>query len=86
MKVIDILQKGVYNMIKHKEVTYMRQKLIEARGEKTQTEVAKNIGISQKYLSKLELGKRTPSMHLASKIGKYYNLSLEDLFPDIFLD
>lgn len=63
----------------------MRQKLIEARGERTQTEVATEIGISQKYLSKLELGKRTPSMPIASKLSRYYQISLEELFPDIFL-
>lgn len=64
----------------------MRKELIEARGNKTQTEVAENIGISQKYLSKLELGKRNPSVQIASKIMNYYNLPLERLFPDIFLE
>ena len=31
----------------------MRRELIQARGNKTQSEVASEIGISQKYLSKL---------------------------------
>lgn len=38
----------------------MRNTLIEARGNRTQVDVSNDIGISQKYLSKLELGQRTP--------------------------
>ena len=44
----------------------MRDTLIKARGNKTQTEVANKLGISQKYLSKLELEKRNPSMGMAT--------------------
>lgn len=64
----------------------MRTRLIKARGNKTQTDVAAKIGISQKYLSKLELGQRTPSLKIASKIATYYEYSIEYLFPDIFFD
>lgn len=63
----------------------MRQTLIEARGMKTQMDVSADIGISQKYLSKLELGQRTPSLKIAIKIASYYKMSVENLFPDIFL-
>lgn len=63
----------------------MRQTLLEARGMKTQMDVSADIGISQKYLSKLELGQRTPSLKIAIKIASYYKMSVEDLFPDIFL-
>ncbi len=63
----------------------MRQTLIEARGERTQMNVANEIGISQKYLSKLELGQRTPSLKIAIRIASYYKKSVEYLFPDIFL-
>ena len=62
-----------------------RKELIEARGSKTQQEVALNLGVTQKYVSKLELGHRNPSMKLACKISSYYGISLEKLFPDIFL-
>lgn len=63
----------------------MRNTLIEAREKRTQTDVANAIGISQKYLSKLELGQRTPSLKTAIKIASYYKSSVEMLFPDIFL-
>lgn len=63
----------------------MRDALIEARGKRTQKDTSFEIGISQKYLSKLELGQRTPSLKIAIKIASYYKKSVEYLFPDIFL-
>ncbi len=62
----------------------MREALVEARGKKSQMNVSAEIGISQKYLSKLELGQRTPSMKIAIKISAYYKTSMEKLFPDIY--
>lgn len=41
----------------------MRNALVEARGKRTQMDASFEIGISQKYLSKLELGQRTPSVN-----------------------
>lgn len=63
----------------------MRNSLVEARGTRTQIKIAREMGISQKYLSKLELGQRTPSLKTAIKIASYYKSSIEILFPDIFL-
>lgn len=63
----------------------MRNTLIKARGERTQAAVSAEMGITQKYLSKLELGKRNPSIKIAVRIASYYNESVETLFPDIFL-
>ena len=58
----------------------MREKLIELRGEKTATEVAKDIGITRQMLSTIESGIRTPSLELARKIANYYSSSIEDTF------
>lgn len=63
----------------------VREELIKARGKRTQTEVAEILGITQKYLSKIELGQRTPSANLLAKFADYYKKPLEVLFPDIFL-
>lgn len=63
-----------------------RQRLILARGNKSQLSISTALGISQKYLSKIELGQRTPSAPLLAKFCHYYNQSAETLFPDIFLD
>lgn len=62
-----------------------RQTLINARGKRTQMEVAAQLGISQKYLSKIELGQRTPSANLLARFTNYYEKPLDELFPDIFL-
>lgn len=63
----------------------MRKALLEARGKQTQSYVANELGITQKYLSKLELGQRNPSLKVASRISSFYKQPLEVLFPDIFL-
>lgn len=63
----------------------MRNELIKARGKRTQAEVSNDLSISQKYLSKLELGQRNPSMLTAVKLSNYYGISIDKLFPDIFL-
>lgn len=62
----------------------MRKKLIEARGDKSQKEVADSIGISQKTLSSIERGYRNPSVDLMKKIQAYYQISMLILFEDIF--
>lgn len=64
----------------------MREELLKARNGKTQQEVANVLKISQKYLSKIELGQRNPSIKLASKISNYYGVSVDILFGDIFLN
>lgn len=63
----------------------MRKRLIEARGDKSQSDAACDLGISQQYLSKIESGERNPGFKVACAISKYYRLSMEELFPDVFL-
>lgn len=63
----------------------MRKELIAARGEVSQSQVARDIGISQQYLSKIESGERNPGFRIACTISAYYNLPINYLFPDIFL-
>ena len=60
----------------------MREMLIKARGARTQTEVASELGITQKHLSKLELGKCSPSLMVALRIASFYGSTVEALFPD----
>lgn len=63
-----------------------RQILIEKRGNRSQQEIADELKITQKHLSKIELGERNPSINLLSKFCFLYNESAENLFPDIFLN
>ena len=64
----------------------MREALIIARGKKTQEEVSKALGISQKTLSAIERGYRNPSVELMKKVQEYFGESMIRLFPDIFLN
>ncbi|AVK86025.1 transcriptional regulator [Lysinibacillus sp. B2A1] len=58
----------------------MREKLIDLRGGKTVTEVAKDLGITRQMLSAIEGGTRTPSLELARRIANYYSSSIEYIF------
>jgi len=60
----------------------MRKTLIEKRREAnlTQTQMAKAVGISVTMYSRIESGKRTPSLETALKIARLLNASVEELF------
>lgn len=64
----------------------MRTLLIECRKKKgiTQLELAKQIGISEIYVRKLEQGSRNPSVITMLKFEQYFGVSMKKLFPDIF--
>lgn len=63
-----------------------RERLISERGKKkkTQAEVAKDLGISQVYVRKLESGSVKPGRDTMLKFENYYGLGAKKLFPDIF--
>lgn len=56
------------------------KRLAELRGEKTQEEVAKAIGISVSALSSYECGDRMPRDPIKIEIAHYYNKSVEEIF------
>lgn len=58
----------------------MNEKLIALRGNKTQEEVAKALGISVSALSMYEQGKRIPRDEVKIRMANYYDISLESLF------
>lgn len=64
----------------------MREKLITERGKTNQADVASDIGIAQQYLSEIERGIKTPSAKLMNRIAFHYGKSVQELFPDIFLN
>ena len=61
------------------------KRLIELRGEKTQFEVAKEVGISLSALAMYETGNRTPRDEIKIKLAKYYGITVESPFfsPDM---
>lgn len=67
----------------------MRRKLLinqRIKNSWTQEELAKKVGISQQSVSLIEIGKRKPTIEIAKKLELLFNIPMESLFSDIFLD
>ena len=54
--------------------------LANLRGNKTQDEVSKALGISKSALSMYETGQRIPRDAIKIKLAKYYEGSIQDIF------
>ncbi len=55
------------------------EEIRKARGIR-QEDFAKALGVSRQTISSLETGRYNPSILLAYKIAKYFDLSIEDVF------
>ena len=60
----------------------MKNRIEEIRKEKgiRQEELAKIMGVSRQTISSLETGKYNPSIFLAYKIAKYFEMTIEEVF------
>lgn len=58
----------------------IRRNLIKARGERSQTEVAKGVGISVSALSMYESGERIPRDEIKEQLARYYGMTVGFLF------
>ncbi len=60
----------------------MKNRIEEIRKEKgiRQEEFAKLMGVSRQTISSLETGKYNPSIFLAYKIAKYFEMTIEEVF------
>ena len=56
------------------------ERLIELRGNKSQDEVAKAIGISKSALSMYENGSRVPRDEIKVRLANYYKKSVKHIF------
>ena len=56
------------------------KRLIELRGNRSQAEVAKAVGISVSALSMYECGDRIPRDYIKIALAKYYNKSVQEIF------
>ena len=45
-----------------------------------QEDFARALGVSRQTISSLETGRYNPSIQLAYKIARYFNLTIEDVF------
>ena len=56
---------------------YQRLKDLREDADKSQSEVARHLGISQQHYSQYERGERELPMHLFIMLADYYNASLD---------
>lgn len=62
----------------------MKNQLEELRRQHAirQADLAQALGVSRQTVISLEKGKYNPSLALAFKLARYFNLSIEDIFDD----
>lgn len=62
----------------------MKNRLEELRKQHAirQEDLAQALGVSRQTVISLEKGKYNPSLALAFKLARYFNLSIEDIFDD----
>ena len=60
----------------------MKNKIEEIRKERgiRQEDFAKYMGVSRQTISSLETGRYNPSIMLAYKIAKYFDMTIEEVF------
>lgn len=60
----------------------MKNRIEQIRKEKgiKQEDFAKHMGVSRQTISSLENGRYNPSIMLAYKIAKYFNMHIEEVF------
>ena len=60
----------------------MKNRIEEIRKQKgiRQDEFAKLMGVSRQTISSLETGRYNPSIFLAYKIAKYFDMTIEEVF------
>ena len=46
----------------------------------SQSELAKEIGVTVRYIAFIEAGQRTPSLTIGIQIARFFNVHVEDIF------
>jgi putative transcriptional regulator len=61
---------------------WLKNRLEEIRKQKSvdQEELAQQLGVSRQTISSIESGRYDPSLLLASKLARYFEMSIEDIF------
>ncbi|WP_417886854.1 helix-turn-helix transcriptional regulator [Zunongwangia sp.] len=59
-----------------------RIKVLRAEKNITQAELANRVEVSRQTINAIEKGKFDPSLPLAFKIARLFNLKIEDIFYD----
>lgn len=83
---LDIMEENDYTICKaslsYYEEDIVKNRLEEIRKEKgiTQEELANALEVSRQTVGSLENGRYNPSIILAFKIAKYFELKIEEIF------
>ena len=59
-----------------------RLKVLRAERDWTQANLADELGVSRQTINAIEKGKFDPSLPLAFKVARLFDLSIEDIFQD----
>jgi len=70
-------RKKTYSKGKNIDLFSIGKRIKDLRGEKTQTKFANSLDFSQKYISDLECGKRSPSFEVIVAISVVHKVSLD---------
>lgn len=62
----------------------MKNRIANLRSERawTQADLAQRIGVSRQTINAIETGKFDPSLPVAFRLARLFNLTIEDLFTD----
>ena len=63
-----------------KEKTTNKLRKVRTGKGVSQTDLAKEIGVTRQTIIAIEKGSYTPSVLLALKLARYFNLKVEDIF------
>lgn len=71
-------------MVKPTRVTNAIRTLRFANGEMTQAELADRVGVTRQTIIAIEQGRYSPSLEMAFKIARVFDVPLDDVFgyPD----
>jgi len=58
-------------------------KVLRAQRDWTQAQLAEALAVSRQTINAIEKGKFDPSLPLAFKVARLFNLSIEEVFQDV---
>ena len=64
------------------EMMKNRLKVLRAERDWSQAELAGHLGVSRQAINAVETGKFDPSLPLAFKLARLFNLKIEEIFDD----
>jgi DNA-binding XRE family transcriptional regulator len=62
----------------------MREKLIKARGERSQKQLGERYGVTQQSYCSWESGRTSPPHWVIEDMEYYFGVPKKELFPDLF--